>query len=164
MRRELALGGLADGADPFGQIVQTGEVVLVDLLEQLVQRAERHASDVPVEILPQPRRDDRLGERLVQRRGDLGAGVRGKVGSFFGHVGLGRVDPGKAGQPLLACVGVNLESFYSNANRSTNPTISRRRIGRACTRTRRRTRNRSLSRSPARIARARARSHASSKD
>ena len=87
MDGELALGGLADGAHAFGEIVLAGEVILVDRLEQCVQLSEGHAGHVPVVVLRKHRGHDGLGQGLVEGCRDLDAGVGRQVGCGLCHVG-----------------------------------------------------------------------------
>ena len=64
-------------ANAFRQVVLRSEVIFVDLLKQLMQRAEGHARHVPMKILRKHRCHGGLCDALVQGVGDSGSCIGG---------------------------------------------------------------------------------------
>jgi ribosomal protein S18 acetylase RimI-like enzyme len=83
--REATVGVGADGADPFGDLVDGGEEFLVLLLEGRVQGEEARAFDIPMGIVSEGHEGVGIGEHLVEAQ----AQARIRFGGGWGWVGHG---------------------------------------------------------------------------
>ena len=83
-RRRRALGHAAQRGDPFGKFIDLRLDYLSNAIEELVQRNEARALDVPVGLLGLQGHVDTVGQPLGQGADELAA-------QFFGDVDSGLV-------------------------------------------------------------------------
>ena len=67
------------------KIVLRDEMVLINLLEQIMQRAKAHARHVPVKVLGKHRCHSSFSNGLIERFRNSGAGICGQSNSSLGH-------------------------------------------------------------------------------